>query len=383
MAFRINGEKLFFSFFVFSLSVRPLFSLFGLSVPPSYFIAPLIVAFFSRDFKIKNQYMFYICTMAAFLLFQAISVFWSFNQQVSIKYSFHIPFLLLIFLLAFSMFRDAKRLENNLRSATYMVFIINAIMLSVHLYCIFLGVGREGDIILFSLVEKGIYRYLGANSDPNFQAFYLLFFIGVCLQLKVKYRFLITLTLSAALLATLSRSGIAAYFACLFIWFLFKRRFFSLVATSGSFFLGYLFFSGSLYIEKRMSGIETGAGRFQLWGEAIRIFNESPLWGHGFGAYMSLLQSRGLGGHFAHNTFLEIMVSSGVLGLFFLVIYFSSVFCLFLIKGNGFKDGCFAAISALGMALTLSSFINPFFYFLMAITVCILLNQIVSNEKTV
>jgi O-antigen ligase len=55
------------------------------------------------------------------------------------------------------------------------------------------------------------------------------------------------------------------------------------------------------------------ADRFTLWGLAFDMWAQSPIWGQGFGAFV---MQHGMA---AHNTFLEILADTGLLGflLFF------------------------------------------------------------------
>lgn len=359
-----------YTLFIFSLSIRPFFSLAGLSIPPSYVLAPVVLAVLAGDFSVKKKHLYILVLLFSFFIFQSFTIIWSYDQAASIKYSFHIPFLMTIAIIAASMFRDIERIKDFLCHFLYIFAIISVIMFAGHLYVAIMSYGSEGDFVLFSLVEKGIYRYVGLNSDPNFEGFFILLFIGACLWIKPRFYFAIFIFLSMTLIATLSRSAIGTYLLCLFIWSVYRKKLIYLaLMTSGIVFV-YTLRDSSIYVERRLSGIDSGAGRLALWHDSIHMFNNSPVFGNGLGSYLYMLHSSGQGTHFVHNTFISVAISSGIIGLtLFLIPFFVIIIKYkFLILTNPLS--LFVLFSILGTSLTLSAFINPFLYFSISLLAC-------------
>lgn len=64
--------------------------------------------------------------------------------------------------------------------------------------------------------------------------------------------------------------------------------------------------------------LDTLSGRTEVWGAAWELFGEKPLLGHGFmSARGAFLDNFNLGG--AHNAFVEVLVNSGLFGIFWWV----------------------------------------------------------------
>lgn len=65
------------------------------------------------------------------------------------------------------------------------------------------------------------------------------------------------------------------------------------------------------------------SGRFDIWRTVWDPFSEKPLFGHGFNSFKELNEWKHTG---AHNAFVLIAVEDGLIGLFFFLLIFGSVF---------------------------------------------------------
>lgn len=88
-------------------------------------------------------------------------------------------------------------------------------------------------------------------------------------------------------------------------------------------------------------------GRMTIWMSALEGFQQSPFLGSGYATYP--MQIKG-GGHF-HNMFIELAVTTGLLGLVPIVILFSLLAArllkLFLLRPNGETFSCLESLDAL------------------------------------
>jgi O-antigen ligase len=186
------------------------------------------------------------------------------------------------------------------------------------------------DKLVIQFGRDIVRRLIWAGTGPNFWATSLLFPFGLALahqsvaRLRMKQLWtLILIMIAVGIIGTYSRSGVIAMTGVLALFLLRRhvRAFFSVAVVAGIF-LVLLEFVPELGI--RIFGIADAirygsADRFQLWGMALNMWTESPIWGQGLGAFVT---SHGIA---AHNTFLEILADTGILGflLFVSVLYFT------------------------------------------------------------
>ncbi len=90
-------------------------------------------------------------------------------------------------------------------------------------------------------------------------------------------------------------------------------------------------------------------GRMTIWTEALKGFEQSPFLGSGYATYPIKIIG---GGHF-HNMFVELVVTTGLLGLLPILIFFSLIIFrllkLFLLRLNPEPASCIASLDALLM----------------------------------
>ena len=104
--------------------------------------------------------------------------------------------------------------------------------------------------------------------------------------------------------------------------------------------------------------LETGfndRGRSRVWREHFQLFKEHPLQGVGFKAYHEVMQVRE---HTAHNNLLQMLTSTGIIGLTLYLVHRAQTIYMILKKRTAermFMGGC------IGIAL-LISFLSPLFF---------------------
>lgn len=155
--------------------------------------------------------------------------------------------------------------------------------------------------------------------------------------LSLKSRYLpLFLTFTVTCIAARSRTGfivllLGAAFISIILFRIPSRRFITCTSVTllGSLAIGLLLvspeFSDSLTQLFTRGHNETNIrsldGRVSIWTEALRAFDRSPLLGSGYATYPLQITA---GSHF-HNMFIELAVTTGVLGLIPIIILFSII----------------------------------------------------------
>lgn len=225
-------------------------------------------------------------------------------------------------------------------------------------------------------IEKAIPRMIGFNNDPNICAFANLIFFFYFFSKPHLINKVISGLCFLTIIATMSRGGLFALILGIFSIFALKK---------GKSFFKYLVFlvfflllitlvynlnydSFQPFIEKRLSGLNTGGGRFNIWLNSFVAFQERPFFGYGIFTFKEVMSEAFNDPRHAHNTYIEVLLETGVFGLIFYISFLSFLLCnsyrlaikydvcKFLLPSN---ISIFVAMSGLSM------YINPIFWFLL------------------
>lgn len=199
--------------------------------------------------------------------------------------------------------------------------------------------------------QRGGIVFLGQQIDPNFSCGYLIFAIAsytfFFLETKKKKFMFLALTLICISLITGSRGGLMStagtFIITLFIYGLKKKNmkvFFKILGILVLLCIVFYVFIGFLpeTIGARFS-IESvissrGTGRVDIWLELLSDFIHSDwqriLFGNGLGASVYLSSTD----HFAHNTWMEYLLSFGVIGFLVYLTFYAYVFFYAYRKGE-------------------------------------------------
>ncbi|MGI9350916.1 MAG: O-antigen ligase family protein [Rhizobiaceae bacterium] len=144
----------------------------------------------------------------------------------------------------------------------------------------------------------------------------------------------VVIVASAALLLSNSRTSLALLLIILwFLWFCTEKRkgIFLLSILAGFILLPFVFLYGESILTAfsrsgDISEITTGTGRSYIWAVVIELITQRPLFGWGYGSTLFILPEyagdiRHIAPH-AHNMILQILVTSGLIGLVIFVIAF-------------------------------------------------------------
>lgn len=233
------------------------------------------------------------------------------------------------------------------------------------------------------LVERGMPRLIGPLLDPNILSMYtsVLFYYLLFKNNKNHIDNIYLILTIVTIFLSLSRGGILAiiiplslYIIYRFLIFLYLMRirhkfYFKLMLIVVIVFIVsyYLISTGefSAFLEKRVSSVSNASGRFEIWSNLIQLWIDNPLFGIGWYNFLYYNAEVFEGTNYAHNTFLEVLVETGLVG-FFIYIAFHFVIFINLIRlvyiDNRFKYFIFSYASIMVNFNNLSLVINEFLF---------------------
>ncbi|HTL71345.1 MAG TPA: O-antigen ligase family protein [Candidatus Eisenbacteria bacterium] len=227
-------------------------------------------------------------------------------------------------------------------------------------------------------------RVLGTFTHPNILAFYLVWVVALVLYLFKSAHFrmngwqkaglLVFLAdVFVLLLATKTRNAWISCWLFFFVYGLLKEKKFAVFAV----------FAAAValavpQIASRTSDLSSQGGslnsfawRVELWKSSLPSIREKWLLGHGLASFQEL--SRGFfsyertHGADAHNTYVQILFESGLVGLLSYLALYASLFGVFfnrVRKGFGRLSAEYAVVLAYLVSYLLSSFADNMFYYL-------------------
>lgn len=267
-----------------------------------------------------------------------------------------------------------------------LLFIIGAIKLNFSFF--------GNNITSYGLlIDRGTPRLIGTIIDPNiFVLFNSLFFFYYLNRMKKFGLFLSSLTL----ILSFSRGGIIAIlFAFVIGIFISKGKVLLrniLLITV----LGVIIFItlNSLFnidlinvLSERFTAMsfDQGSGRLNIWSNGLFLFSENPIFGIGIYNFQQYNMMFFNDYHYLHNTYLEVLVESGVIGftLYFLV-FIILLYKLYKLQ-KVMPESRFLFTTLLSIIVimsTLSLIINEFIFLFLAL--CIrYLNELKKGESNV
>lgn len=354
------GFSLSFAYFFSFVSYFILFLRFKFNIyfPKPYLLINLLVFFYLLcslsvfyTVSVEHTFRFFLGSLAFFFLFFAL-VFYFINFKVDLL----------------------KCLLNV--GVTYVFITFFAYVLGVVNFNPLL----EHSFIFGVFVEKSIPRLVGVTIDPNFACLTLVFFLFLFIdQSNGFFRFFFTSLSFVLILLTLSRSGFLCLISSLLVYLLLKNKIKILLwafALCVIFILltfviyNYNLFDLNLIIDKRVNGIQSASGRFNLWQNAYLMFLNNPLSGSGAFTfrYINILVNDDT--RYAHNTYIEILVELGVLGLSLYLLLLLSIF-IFLFRTHSLVKplAVTSFFSVVFMSTTLSMYLNTIFIFFVLISI--------------
>lgn len=224
-------------------------------------------------------------------------------------------------------------------------------------------------------IERGFPRMTGLSFDPNFFAMTLIPFVFMFLSRR--HYFWLTFA-CFLLLLSFSRGGWLAFtVGCIALVSVSRPKkvatfiLFILVFLSATY-LAYTLnvFGFSEIVDSRFVNLSHGSGRLELWKNAWLLFLERPIFGWGIFTFRKLNADLFMTSHFSHNTYLDVLVETGVVGavIFFLFMCFLSARAYHVSRKSIELQFLFPTVVSCAVALNfLSLYINTVFLFYISI----------------
>jgi O-antigen ligase len=321
------------------------FSFYGIAVvlPFSPFFLELfgvlIIVFFITMIILKPDICFLnnltACSLVFFLFFLLLSAFLNPDLMSKSLVAFAGKWLkfVALFFAAQIFFRDWNQVRIIAR-----IFLVMGILIAIDaLSQKFLGIeflrGRGAVDV------TGIRVARASFSHYNHLGTYLLFPLSWILSFLILRRpysrsdflkaALVLLLLLTSLALTFSRGAwLGCCFACLALSFLSRKWQLLLGLTV----LLAIVIASFPIVQLRFQGQGTlgiDSGRFEIWFGALKMFEQSPIWGKGIGTFMDRIQnyySGEQGAVYAHNSYLQMLAETGISGFCAFMVFLASFF---------------------------------------------------------
>ncbi len=308
------------------LSFYEVFAPGGLSLTKYYLIPLAVLLFFSyRTVRIK----YYHFVILAWLALKFVSVLWAWNginKVVTTNIMSQVSMTVMFIILTLVDYEE--------KWANRFIIMIQSISFSQGVLSLFYAQAYIPSVKNELEDGRNVLTLLGEQNDPNNQAAFLVVAVAIGLYFifaerkQVLLNTVIVVINTYATLQTGSRGGLVALIGiCLVMLFIpstsekkvpIYLRIILILMTLVAVIVIATYFADSLALDRLfdtedMSG---GSGRIDIWTNALELVSTSPILGTGWGSYY------GYNGLFsvAHNTFIENLCSTGIVGTILLFI---------------------------------------------------------------
>jgi len=192
----------------------------------------------------------------------------------------------------------------------------------------------NGEAYLGIMKESAFPRLRGFAESPNSYILNGLFFLVFFIHSK-NYKFISLSILNLVL--TFSTTGIIILAAIFLIQVVYSKQYlkifkFSVIFTGVFFYIYYHFILQNEMIMKmveiRLERNKSGTNRIPLWNYSLNLISENPIFGYGINQTRLLLKTNE-GLNSLHNTYLEVLLTSGIVGL---VLYLTFLILIFILS---------------------------------------------------
>ncbi|MDT0112038.1 O-antigen ligase family protein [Listeria booriae] len=264
-------------------------------------------------------------------------------------------------------------------------FVFNLLSLGYYVMgLVNLGFNMHGNGIreLGVMIDRDFARLLGLTNDPNIFVFINMLFIAYFLTHREKWWNLLGGFIGIlCVMLTLSRGAIISLVIVLVLCLLVgsvRSKLMMVLGAVGFFLLANLFFDQFMEVSlwelllERFGTVseDGGSGRFDIWTDGLAYFMDKPLFGIGsfnFQAYHSFAAGKAI---FMHNSFLEILVETGIVGMMFYVTAIVALVWTLVKAALVDKEQWWLLIALIGylsMMTSLSLILNEIFFFFFAL----------------
>ena len=281
-------------------------------------VIPLLffIVFFLEKFKLKFNLS--LIAFIVFLLWAALSVFYTVNMELTLKYLQQVLGNVLLWYLTF------RLLSNFQNKKTF--FLILGLAFLLHA---FLGLVTPAENELSNRM-KGIFTNANALGFAMWYGIIIFLYFYITSRIKMQKLIIsgIVIFLIGILLYTGSRKSFSAALISISIVFIYTniRHFKRVLLFTPIIIFVYIFFTNTILSETPLGErldpeyVERSAEfRAELVTEGITFFIDHPFMGIGLGSFTSYATS----GKMSHNDYIEVLASTGIIGfLTYMLIFF-------------------------------------------------------------
>lgn len=353
----ININNFTISFYLFFILCSFLYIHIGNINIKAYMIVTVIYTFiYFHKIKFTRLYLYEVLWIFSYICI-LISANYATDIYLAIKLIFGeiiliLSYLILRYLVLNITLLQFEKLFSNIGRLFILISIILYIMGIIYIYLDYQPTKdmylNEYSIRIYGLYLEGFFpRFMGLSESPNnyfYSGFLFLCFYFYKREWKM---FVVTLI---SLLLTLSGTGIIVLIFSYFIFIFYNKRLILstlllLIVLSLLILTLYEYNNEIQYlIDYRIDRLITGSGRFQLWAKALDIIGDSPLLGYGANQSRILLEILERNYQSAHNSFLDMFLMSGVIGLLIYFFLYISILILSLQLSRYYETSIFIVL---------------------------------------
>lgn len=340
----------------------------GFSLKPYMIVSMIIFLLVLYNFQIHKLRFFEVSMMVFFFFYCATGTFSRYPQD-SLRLIVAIILVITVYFIMRYVFSSLSiiRLEKAISVSGIWFNVISLVLYAFGAFSLgfnFVGNGvRAYGIVL----DRGVPRLIGTFSDPNIFAFgNLLFFYYYLTHLKSTSSKIGLLLSATALLLTFSRGAyIAVLIGGLLLFITSKAKTKLKMLLFGPPIL-YLLIIGvsklfnmniAEIVGDRFSGSvdDNGSGRLEIWENGMQLFADNQYFGIGIYNYRAYSNAIFNNDHYMHNTFLEVLTESGIIGFSLYITIFFWIFYDFYLHRSKVIDTRYLVATLISMLIFMSS----------------------------
>lgn len=384
MGGRTQNQSLMHYLFVLSLlcliSVRISVNV-GFTLTPVYFVNVIMLLLLmqtQKGFFISKKLLSALVPVTFFYIYCCFTAIYAPDSYLSLRFILGTFFFLLtVYTHVIFFYKNNLNLRSILCDVSRVYILVSFFLYILGFYAY--GNVAEGSVVFGVLKEKGLPRAVGLFSDPNFAALTFIVLMFFSMKFVIKYRRLYIYISFFLIVATLSRGALIALFFIfvVFNFYSIKHLIYSTIIVVLLYPVSYVLYDNFAWftnvVDKRIAGAASGSGRFDMWYDAYTLFVNAPIFGYGIFNFRYLNELFFNNTHFAHNTYVEVLVETGLVGFCFFLIMLFTLACLSFSRTDNTMMKVF--FSMLVMAVSLSLYLNPAFLFLVIVFFCSYLDK--------
>lgn len=323
------------------------------SIKAFIIITVITIALLSNKiYKHKFKFMLYEKLFLLFAFYAIVRTFFSYDFNSGLRFILGYIFIILFYIVTryLATFITEELFEK-------IIFVISIIFLSLSLFLFYFYNAYE--------LDRGMYRLIGTIIDPNIYCLYAIIpFAYFIKNLRKPLWYIVGFLTLFSVFLTSSRGGAIGLLVFVFAYLFYHRNkikpihivllvigsigvhlvLINTVTIYADFVNRFL----DLFTEELNS--DAGSGRLGIWMNGLKLFKENIIFGIGLNNFRTLNFLIFNDSHYPHNTFLEILIETGIIGF---MIYGSALFMFIKTRTN--KNSSLIVIKAILLSFLVQS----------------------------